>query len=228
MAALRRSSCRKDFYNGANATAIRQELFSAFRLDRLAGFENTRGIWFPSIDTRMKFCLYVAWKDGETQQFPAWFRVNTLEKLEQDITGRGLDIPIGLVSEFSPDAMAVMEFASQYEVDVCSRMYELFPKFGAKIKGSPYRQYMAEVHMGNSRNLFSEKADGLPVFEGRMIDAYDYRAKGYISGRGRAAVWEDYPFSSSAKRIKPQWRIPADKVPEKLCGPNRSLPDWLR
>jgi type I restriction-modification system DNA methylase subunit len=44
-------------YNGANATAIRQELFEAFRLERLAGFENTKGIWFPSIDTRMKFCL---------------------------------------------------------------------------------------------------------------------------------------------------------------------------
>jgi len=78
-------------YNGANATAIRQELFSAFHLDRLAGFENTRGIWFPSIDTRMKFCLYVAWKGGETDKFPAWFRVNTFEKLEQVIAGRGLE-----------------------------------------------------------------------------------------------------------------------------------------
>jgi hypothetical protein len=143
-------------YNGANATAIRQELFSAFRLDRLAGFENTRGIWFPSIDTRMKFCLYVAWKDGETERFPAWFRVNTLEKLEKVVSGRGLEIPVSLVSEFSPDAVAVMEFASQYEVDVCSRMYGLYPKFGEEIEGLPYRHYMREVDMGTDRGLFSE------------------------------------------------------------------------
>ncbi len=205
-------------YNGANATAIRQELFSAFHLDRLAGFENTRGIWFPSIDTRMKFCLYVAWKGVETDQFPAWFRVNTLEKLEQVVTGRGLDIPVSLVAQFSPEAMAVMEFASQYEVDVCTKMYGLYPKFGIQIKGKPYRHYMAEVHMGNNRDLFVEDVEGLPVFEGRMIDAHDYRAKGYVSGRGRSAIWEEYPFGSSEKRIQPQWRILHDRIPEKLTG----------
>jgi hypothetical protein len=58
-------------YNGANATAIRGELFDQRRLEKLAGFENSRGIWFPSIDTRTKFCLYVAWRDGTTKQFGA-------------------------------------------------------------------------------------------------------------------------------------------------------------
>ena len=37
-------------YNGANATAIRAELFDQRRLEKLAGFENTKGIWFSSID----------------------------------------------------------------------------------------------------------------------------------------------------------------------------------
>jgi hypothetical protein len=64
----------------------------------------------------------------------------------------------------------------------------------------------------------AEGDEGLPVFEGRMIDAYDYRAKGYVSGRGRSAVWEDYPFGSSDKRIQPQWRILREKIPDKLAG----------
>jgi len=72
--------------------------------------------------------------------------------------------------------------------------------------------------MGTNRGLFSEGNEGLPVFEGRMIDAYDYRAKGYVSGRGRSAVWEDFPFGSSTKQIQPQWRILADKIPDKLGG----------
>ena len=205
-------------YNGANATAIRRELFSVFRLECLAGFENSKGVWFPDVDTRMKFCAYVAWKGGSTAEFHASFRVNSLEKLEAFKAGRGLKIPVSMVEEFSPDAVAVMEFAAQSEVDVCSRMYALYPKFGHEVEGVPYRHYMREVDMGTNRDLFSEGKDGLPVNEGRMVSAYDYRAKGYVSGRGRAAVWEEYTFGSPDKRIRPQWRITDDKIPDKLGG----------
>jgi hypothetical protein len=205
-------------YNGANATAIRNELFTKFRVERLAGFENTKGIWFPAVDTRMKFCLYVAWKGGQTENLPAAFRVNTAEKLQDLMAGRTLSIPVAVVEEFSPDAMAVMEFAAQSEIDVCAKMYGRYPKFGTEIGGVPYRHYMREVDMGTDRGLFSEGDDGLPVFEGRMIDAYDYRAKGYVSGRGRAAVWDDLPFGLPAKRIQPQWRILPENIPDKLSG----------
>jgi hypothetical protein len=203
-------------YNGANATAIRSELFTAFRLEHLAGFENTKGIWFDKIDTRMKFCLYVAWKGGRTEQFNAAFRVNSSQKLQEFTANGGLRIPVSVVEEFSPDAIAVMEFAAQSEIDICARMYALYPKFGAEVEGLPYRHYMAEAHMGNNRDLFAEGSEGLPVFEGRMIDAYDYRAKGYVSGRGRSAEWQDFPFGSADKRIQPQWRILEDQIPEKL------------
>jgi N-6 DNA Methylase len=203
-------------YNGANATAIRKELFSAFRLDRLAGFENSKGIWFPKIDTRMKFCVYVAWKSGKTNEFLASFRVNTAEKLQEFKSGKGLRIPVSVVEEFSPEAVAVMEFAAQSEIDICARMYALYPKFRVEIEGVPYRHYMREVDMGTDRGLFSEGDEGLPVFEGRMIDAYDYRAKGYVSGRGRSSVWDDYQFGSSKKLIKSQWRIVEADIPNKL------------
>jgi len=205
-------------YNGANATAIRKELFAQFHLERLAGLENTKGIWFPSIDTRMKFCLYVAWKGGQTEHLSAAFRVNTTERLQDFMSGRTLTIPIPIVAEFSPDALAVMEFAGQSEIDVCTKMYGRYPKFGTEIGGVPYRHYMREVDMGTDRGLFSECEEGLPVFEGRMIDAYDYRAKGYLSGRGRTADWDDLPFGSPTKRIQPQWRILPEHVPDKLAG----------
>ena len=203
-------------YNGANATAIRKELFSAFRLDRLAGFENTKGIWFPKVHTAMKFCIYVAWKGGKTDEFFASFRVNSSEKLQEFKSGTGLKIPVSVVEEFSPDAMAVMEFAAQSEIDICARMYALHPKFGTAIAGAPLRHYMREVDMGTERGLFSEGDEGLPVFEGRMIDAYDYRAKAYVSGRGRSAVWSDLQFGHPTKQITPQWRILSENIPDKL------------
>jgi len=44
--------------------------------------------------------------------------------------------------------------------------------------------------MDKSRSSFTENIEDIPVFEGNMIELYDYRAKGYISGRGRSAAWE--------------------------------------
>ena len=203
-------------YGGANAAAIRAALFGRFSVDRIIGFENSRGVWFPAVDTRAKFCLYVAWRGNNTNMFRAAFRVNSEARLGEVAEGRTLSVPVALVREFSPDAMAVMEFAAQVDIDICRKMYGRHPKFGDRIADLPNRTYMTEVHMGNDRELFSVDSGGLPVFEGRMVSNYDYRAKGYRSGRGRAAEWVELPFGDPQKAILPQWRIPKDQVPAKL------------
>jgi hypothetical protein len=206
----------ENLYNGANAAGIRTALFEHFQLQRLVGFENSRGIWFPAIDTRAKFCLYVASKGGRSENFSAAFRVASHQRLAELAAGAGLSIPISLVREFSPDALAVMEFGEQAEIDICRKMYERYPKFGEHIHGAPNRVYMREVDMGTNRSLFTDRAEGLPVLEGRTVDPYDYRAKGYRSGRGRAAHWEELQFGHPDKAILPQWRIAREKVPARL------------
>ncbi len=125
------------------------------------------------------------------------------------------DIPVEMIREFSPDALAVMEFGNQRDIDIASKMYARWPKFGDEDAGPPYRQYMAEVHMGNDRDLFDEDPSGLPLYEGRMVSHYDHRAKGYRSGRGRAAEWVDLEFGDPGKSIQPQWFIPWANVPDK-------------
>lgn len=205
----------ENFYNGANAAAIRKTLFEHATLQKLYGFENRQHVWFDDVDTRAKFCLYVAQKKGATGQFQALFNITSEEKLRsaKDVQ---VVIPVDLVEEFSPDAIAVMEFAGEKDVAICRKMYERYPKFGQELNKLPYRRYMREMDMGNDREEFASDASGVPLFEGRMIDAFDYRAKGYVSGRGRAAVWESYAFGADKKRIKPQWYILPSDVPAKL------------
>jgi hypothetical protein len=43
----------------------------------------------------------------------------------------------------------------------------------------------------------------LPLYEGRMIAQFDFSQKGWVSGKGRSAVWRDVPWSD--KRIEPQY-----------------------
>ena len=49
----------------------------------------------------------------------------------------------------------------------------------------------------------------LPLYEGRMIDLFDFSAKRWISGKGRSAKWDDIP--SHAKVIMPQYLMSSSK-----------------
>ncbi len=43
----------------------------------------------------------------------------------------------------------------------------------------------------------------LPLYEGRMIGQFDFSEKGWVSGKGRTAVWE--PIAFNRKELRPQY-----------------------
>ncbi len=45
----------------------------------------------------------------------------------------------------------------------------------------------------------------LPLYEGRMIGQFDFSEKGWVSGKGRGAVWREIPWER--KQIEPQYLI---------------------
>ncbi|NLH74843.1 MAG: hypothetical protein GX456_17475 [Verrucomicrobia bacterium] len=45
----------------------------------------------------------------------------------------------------------------------------------------------------------------LPLYEGRMIGQFDFSQKGWVSGKGRSAVWREIPWTE--KVIEPQFMI---------------------
>lgn len=202
-------------YNGANCSAVRKALFTTCKVSLLFGFENAREAWFKDVHSALKFCIYVAEAGGETETFAAAFNIRTAARLFDVRESGALQVPLLMVQEFSPEALAIMEFNEQLDIDIAAKMYARWPKFGDQSAGPPTRCYMREIDMGNDRDLFGEHSDGVPLYEGRMVDQYDHRAKGYRSGRGRAAVWADLRFASSDKSIQPQWRIPEENIPDK-------------
>src|SRR6266849_4501404 len=207
----------ENLYNGANAAAIRRFLFDNCKLHELVAFENTRKVWFD-IDTRAKFCLYVAEPGSKTISFDAAFGINSKEKLAALSVGLPIEIPISLVEEVSPDAFAIAEVAHPSDISISRKLYARLPKFGADIHGAPAREYMREIDMGNDREDFGDDPDGVPLYEGRMVDLFDHRAKMYVSGRGRSAVWQELPFGVSGKAIQSLWRISKTDIPDKVTG----------
>ena len=55
----------------------------------------------------------------------------------------------------------------------------------------------------------------LPLYEGRMIGQFDFSQKGWVSGKGRGAVWRGIEWSS--KQIEPQYLMASSKF---LAGTN--------
>lgn len=207
----------ENFYNGANAAAIRAALLSEFRLSALFGFENARGVWFPGIDTRMKFALYCAWRGGPTSEFLSAFAISSEARL-QAARESPLRLPVTLLREFSPDALSVMEFSNQLEIEIARKLYSRFPRLGADVEGLPTCVPATEVHMGKHNEHFEGDQRGWPLFQGSMVTHHDYRAKGYVSGHGRNVTWEALPFGSPKKSIRPQWHIAPDHIPSKARG----------
>lgn len=204
----------ENLYNGANAFAIRRHLFEKMTLERLICFENTKKVWFD-IDSRAKFCMYAAVPGGTTDTFGAAFTINSINKL-QDLKGAlPFRIPVAMVHEFSPDALAITEMSHQSDVEISRKMYSTLPKFSKYRGADGGRPYLAELHMGNERDRYSETGT-VPVIEGRMVEAYDYRAKKYVSGRGRSAVWQTLEFGREDKSILPQWQIEVESVADKI------------
>ena len=143
------------------------------------------------------------------------FNIRSVQDLAAAQTGSALTMPLSLVRTLSPADLAIPEFVSQLDIDIAEKMYARHPKFGDDFSDLPHRHYMREIDMGNDRTLFRSAREGLPLYEGRMVGTYDHRAKGYRSGRGRKAVWEDLGFADSRKSVQPQWYIPVELVSEK-------------
>lgn len=203
-------------YNGPNCMAIRREMIENCRLTRILGFVNSREVWFKGVHAQTRFAIYSVERGGSTTSIPLAFNLRGTDDLQDAIRRGLLQVPTLLVREFSPDALAIMEFSSQRGVDIAKKMYARWPKFGDEKAGPPIREYMAEVHMGNDRDLFSEDPKGVPLCQGSMVDQYDHRAMGYRGGRGISAEWEELSFGASEKSIQPQWRIPNDRIPSKV------------
>jgi hypothetical protein len=204
------------FYGGANAAAIRRELYETWDLRLVLGFINTTGAWFAGIHRDTSFSLYVGHKAGTTQSLEVAFEIRSPAELARVLAGETTRLSVADIREQSPDALAIPEVTDTGDAELAAQMSGRWPPFGDQAAGPPIRHYQAELHMGNDRELFGDLSGGLPVYEGRMVDQFDHRAKAYRSGRGRSAVWESLPFGNHHKAIIPQWRLPPENVPQKL------------
>ncbi|WP_146083610.1 hypothetical protein [Rathayibacter sp. AY1C7] len=180
--------------------ALREELDTVASELQISVIENRARNF--AIDTRFKFLAVVA-RVGNTGRAPIALRV-------ADRTGTlpadAVPILRDELASLRPDR-SIPEVRSLDEWNLFARLTR-----DSKTVGDPtgpwHPVYRREVDMTSDNSRFKTRADKdtVPILEGRHVSQFRWRAKTYVSGQGRAALWNAEPLNSA--RVRTQWHIP--------------------
>jgi len=225
-------------YTDRGSAELRRLFLDHCRWLWLFGFINHRRIF--SIHSAFKFVALLLEKGGRTDTLRVTFNQEQLEQLEQPEPVL-LDFPREQVERFSPRSLAIIEAQTARDLAILEKLYSNTVLLGDQHAGSWQIQYATEFHMTNDSRLFPPlpqwqargyRPDGygrwrdddgniaLPLYEGRMIGAFDPSKKGWVSGKGRGAVWRDIPFDD--KVIQPQYLVAYKDSQERIGKPGSS------
>ena len=214
------------------------------RLVSLIDFEN-RDRLFPTIDSRMKFCILTLGHEQDTPTF-SFFLTQTSQLVEPD---RGFKMSHSEMALINPNTKTAPVFRSRADADLTTRIYARIPVlFDASDSelGNPWSfDYMTKMfdmadNSGEFRTSTECAAEGfsrsgnswidgkgrpwVPVYEAKMIHTFDHRWATYDGKDFRDSLVSEK--ASGAFEATPRFWLPADRVRERLVTKNWSR-EWL-
>jgi hypothetical protein len=83
-----------------------------------------------------------------------------------------------VLEKFSPDSLSVMEFEQKNQYAIAEKLFGNWPLLGKQIESSWNAHFAQDFHITNDRDLFNHIQDGLPLYEGKMIQQFNASARG--------------------------------------------------
>lgn len=214
-------------YTDQGSRDLRSLFLDRSRWEWLYAFHNRLSIF--DIHSNFKFCVLIVQKGGCTESVKTAFMrddLSTWEQSQPDVTL----VSGEQVAKLSPQDRAFLEISSDRDLRILEDLHERNPVLGDP--SCPWKvSYTAEFHMTSKSKLFPPlekwvaegyRPDGvgrwigpdgaiaLPLYEGRMIGQFDFSYKGWVSGKGRQAVWREIPWDN--KVIEPQYLMDFDNA----------------
>ncbi|WP_213423730.1 Eco57I restriction-modification methylase domain-containing protein [Bhargavaea massiliensis] len=208
-----------------STTGIRELLFKNARVKNIITVENRDKV-FP-IDSRFKYSILIFEKKEPTESIQGRFMLNSVKEIKRVFAENDfLVIPLKTIENISPIYLTVPDFKNRIEYSVIKEIYDKFPLINTSNgwKISIHR----ELDMTNDskyfihENLLDRKEKFVPLYEGRMVNQFDYAAKEYISGEGRKAIWRNLNWDE--KKIKPHYYLRESDAVKKFQSYNRVRP----
>jgi hypothetical protein len=160
-------------YTDQGCQPLRELFFSRSRIVFLYCFENRWPTVFSAVDGRFKFVTFGTQKGGSTDRFKCAFMEHDPERLPA-IDANALKMSVKQVKKFSPDTLSVMEFKSQRDIDITTKVYGDWPILGNMLENSWNVKLTSEIHKTNEVDLLNTSGLGYPIIEGKMFWLFDY------------------------------------------------------
>jgi len=157
-------------YTDQGCQPLREMFFNRSQVEFLYCFENRRAVF--NIHRSFKFVLFGTQKGGKTDRFKCAFMEHDPERLPA-IDANALKMSVKQVRKFSPDTLSVMEFKSQRDIDVTTKIYGGWPLLGEKLEDTWNVKFRSELHMTNDSHLFKTTPTDCPLYEGKIIWLFD-------------------------------------------------------
>jgi len=165
-------------YTDLGTKALRQMLFEEGRIEYLYSFSNER-FFFTEVHHSFKFTLLGAQRGKSSDGFWATFRFNPRVAVAPEDMGEFVTneknlvyVRLDSIARYSPDSLSVMEFQTQKDADVVSRIYGAFPLLGHRTDQWNIK-LNREFDVANDRKLLNQHGSGLVFYEGKMIHQFD-------------------------------------------------------
>ena len=221
------------------------ELVKGKHLAALYDFENRQKI-FPDIDGRMKFCILLF--GGSEVPFPATdfvFFAHTMDDLADK--GRHIRLTAGDIRLLNPNTRTCPIFRSRRDAELTKAIYRRVPVLvdrSRKEGGNPWGvRFLRMFDQTNAAELFRTaeqlKADGfkprgrlwkkgkrtfLPLYEAKMVQAFDHRAASVVVDRdnwmrqGQTRTTTNVEHQNPEFVAEPRWWVDESKVAEAAGG----------
>ena len=199
-------------YADKTAAHFFESVSTTGRVSGLFDFENRRlgtalPPFFPDVDSRFKFCALIF--GGEKRRFErtacAFFLHDTDTIKNED---RCFPLTPADFSRVNPNTGTAPVFRTRRDAEITRRIYERHPVLVDRSEGGEHKvwpvKYTTMFHMANDSHLFRTaaqlEAEGfypvegnrwkrgkklyLPLYEGKMVQAFDHRAASVTSREG--------------------------------------------
>jgi hypothetical protein len=211
-------------YTDDGCRELRAFLLNRTRWDWLFGFINWELIF--NIYYRFKFVIAIIQRESpasnhEIRSCFGRYSISDWEEADRF----AFPLPKATIVDFSPKSLSILEIANQRDLEICRQIYDCSIRIGDNAPGWEVT-YAREFDMTNDSKHFPPRQKweardfrpdvfgrwigpgnevALPLYEGRMIGQFDFSQKGWVSGKGRSAVWRELTFD--CKTLEPQFLL---------------------
>ncbi len=168
----------------------------------LYDFENKK-VFFPAVHASFKFCVFVAGRNSTPVPTSCAFYLHTMDELEDRV--RRFPLSAQDFARVNPNTGTAPIFRTRRDAELTTAVYERLPVLvnrssGQEVKTWPLK-YVTMFHMTNDSGKFrtrqeleeqegawpvggnrfdSAEGEWLPLYEGKMAQAYDHRAASIV------------------------------------------------